>query len=172
MWWFHVCTDWWNGIEWDLRGGECWDSSASGLFGNLMPRSTAGGDCESRDKGNDEICGELKDVGGADPDDEYTETLSSQSLLAPEELLEEIDARRSSGGGAAGSFFTFGEGALACFRALFPARSSSKRSGRGRKCVRSYRPHLLHTILPGFNVERRHEGGSVVWQLKQRRRRY
>ena len=54
---------------------------------------------------------------------------------------------------------------LLCFRDLFPARSSSKRSGRGRKCVLSYKPHLLQTIFPGVRVERRHEGGSVVWQL-------
>lgn len=59
-----------------------------------------------------------------------------------------------------------------CLRDLLPARSSSKRCGRGRRCVRSYRPHLLHTILPGLSVERRQEGGSVVWQLKQRLRRY
>jgi len=58
------------------------------------------------------------------------------------------------------------------FRDLLPVRSSSKRSGRGRKCVRSYNPHLLHTILPGFSVERRQLGGSVWEQLKQRLRKY
>ena len=121
--------------------------------------------------------------------------LSSQSLAPLPECTEladeDTDERRARPTGA-NSFFTgfcFGlteppsEGfaaaaaaaaaaALPCLRALFPARSSSKRSGLGRKCVRSYRPHLLHTILPGLSVERRHEGGSVVWQLKQRRRRY
>src|SRR5258708_11899743 len=61
---------------------------------------------------------------------------------------------------------------LLCFLVLFPALSSSNLNGRGRKCVRSYNPHLLHTILPGLRVERRHDGGSVVWQLKHRRRRY
>lgn len=57
-------------------------------------------------------------------------------------------------------------------RILFPARSSSKRCGRGRRCVRSYNPHLLQTILPGLRVDRRQLGGSVVEQLKHRRRRY
>jgi len=61
---------------------------------------------------------------------------------------------------------------LDAFLALFPALSSSNLNGLGRRCVRSYKPHLLHTILPGFKVERRHEGGSVVWQLKHLRRRY
>ena len=59
-----------------------------------------------------------------------------------------------------------------CLRDLLPARSSSKRCGRGRRWVLSYKPHLLQTILPGFRVERRQEGGSVVWQLKHRLRRY
>lgn len=37
--------------------------------------------------------------------------------------------------------------------------------GLGLKCVRSYNPHRLHTILPGVNVLLLQLGGSVVWQL-------
>jgi hypothetical protein len=112
--------------------------------------------------------------------------LSSQSLFAPEEEETELlRARRLSR--SPGSFLTeVGELGLEfftmepdlepllrlCLRALLPARSSSKRRGRGRRWVRSYKPHLLQTILPGLRVDRRHDGGSVVWQLKQRRLRY
>lgn len=39
-------------------------------------------------------------------------------------------------------------------------------SGRGRECVRSKRPHLLHRTLPGERFERRHVLVSVVQQLK------
>lgn len=39
-------------------------------------------------------------------------------------------------------------------------------SGRGRECVRSKRPHLLHKTLPGDKLERRHVLVSVVQQLK------
>lgn len=113
--------------------------------------------------------------------------LSSQSLVAPlewtEDAVEDTEDRLTRPN-SLGSFFTkpplhfglreptrapLGAG---CFLALFPARSSSKRRGRGRKWVRSYSPHLLQTIFPGLRVERRHEGGSVVWQLKHLRRRY
>ena len=100
---------------------------------------------------------------------------SSQSLVPPlAELVEETERRREIG--SISSFLIdidpggrilgpLGLATLLCFRDLLPARSSSKRSGRGRKCVLSYKPHLLQTIFPGVNVERRHEGGSVVWQL-------
>ena len=100
---------------------------------------------------------------------------SSQSLEPPlAELVEETERRREIG--SISSFLTgidpggrilgpLGLATLLCFRDLFPARSSSKRRGRGRRCVLSYRPHLLQTILPGVRVDRRHEGGSVVWQL-------
>jgi hypothetical protein len=92
----------------------------------------------------------LNDVGGPEPE-EYPETLSSQSL-APlpewmEEAEEETDALRGIPN-SFGSFLTtdtildFGltmvlVGAVGipfdCFLALFPARNSSKRRGRGRK---------------------------------------
>lgn len=97
---------------------------------------------------------------------------------------DETDERRCSGSALSrASFFTTGDSfptfglppaaaAFGCFLVLLPARNSSKRSGRGRKCVRSYRPHLLQTILPGLSVDRRQLGGSVVWQLKHRLRRY
>jgi len=100
---------------------------------------------------------------------------SSQSLEPPlAELVEETERRREMG--STSSFLIgidpggrilgpLGLGTLLCFRDLLPARSSSKRKGRGRRWVLSYRPHLLQTILPGVRVERRHEGGSVVWQL-------
>jgi len=100
---------------------------------------------------------------------------SSQSLEPPlAEVFEETERRREMG--SISSFLIgmdpggrilgpLGLATLLCFRDLFPARSSSKRRGRGRKCVLSYNPHLLQTILPGVRVDRRHEGGSVVWQL-------
>lgn len=97
---------------------------------------------------------------------------SSQSLEPPlAELVEETESRRVMG--SISSFLIdidpggrtlgpLGLATLLCFRDLLPARSSSKRRGRGRKCVLSYKPHLLQTIFPGVSVERRHEGGSVV----------
>ena len=100
---------------------------------------------------------------------------SSQSLEPPfAELVEETERRREMG--SISSFLIgidpggrilgpLGLATLLCFRDLLPARSSSKRRGRGRRCVLSYRPHLLQTILPGVRVDRRQEGGSVVWQL-------
>ena len=109
--------------------------------------------------------------------------LSSQSLPAvpdrDEPFDDDTDERRWIMG-ASSSFFTTGVSlptlglpfVFGCLRVLLPARNSSKRSGRGRKCVRSYRPHLLQTIFPGFRVDRRQLGGSVVWQLWQRRRKY
>jgi len=100
---------------------------------------------------------------------------SSQSLEPPfAELFEETERRREIGSNSSfligmdpgGRIFgPLGLATLLCFRDLFPARSSSKRRGRGRKWVLSYRPHLLQTIFPGVRVDRRHEGGSVVWQL-------
>lgn len=42
-------------------------------------------------------------------------------------------------------------------------------SGRGRECVRSKRPHLLHNTLPGDKLDLRQVEVSVVQQLKQRR---
>jgi len=100
---------------------------------------------------------------------------SSQSLDPPvAELVEETERRREIGSNSSflidmdpGGWILgpFGLGTLLCFRDLLPARSSSKRRGRGRRCVLSYKPHLLQTIFPGVKVERRHEGGSVVWQL-------
>ena len=109
--------------------------------------------------------------------------LSSQSLAPLPERTEEAEdtelrlslARPNS----AGSFLTM---AIFCclglvmglegLRVFDLERNSSNLRGRGRKWVRSYKPHLLQTIFPGLRVERRQEGGSVVWQLKQRRRRY
>jgi hypothetical protein len=102
---------------------------------------------------------------------------SSQSLLlCTDDEDEDTEARREIAWDST-SFFIILEAVepemlLDCLRDLFPVRSSSKRSGRGRKCVRSYRPHLLQTILPGLSVERLQLGGSVWEQLKHRRRRY
>lgn len=38
-------------------------------------------------------------------------------------------------------------------------------SGLGLECVRSKRPHLLQSTLPGVRLERRHVDVSVVRQL-------
>jgi hypothetical protein len=150
--------------------------SFRGAFGSRIPDDSVGGDCEfgSRGIGYGPTAGELYPDCGAEPE-EYSETESSQSLEPPlAELVEETESRRLMGsvssflididpGGS--SFGPLGLATLPCFRDLLPARSSSNRSGRGRKCVLSYRPHLLQTIFPGVSVDRRHEGGSVVWQL-------
>lgn len=118
--------------------------------------------------------------------------LSSQSLAPPPECTDEVDETEllRFKPYSRGSFLTpplteeplglletlgrdFGlRVLLPPLRALLPARNSSNRRGRGRRCVLSYKPHLLQTILPGFRVDLRQLGGSVVWQLKQRRRRY
>jgi len=39
-------------------------------------------------------------------------------------------------------------------------------AGRGRECVRSNKPHLLHSTLPGLRFDLRHVDVSVVQQLK------
>lgn len=126
--------------------------SERGAFGRRMPPSR-GGDCdaESRGIGNVVTAGELKDEFGTEPDD-ARETESSQSLDAPaidgaEPFEEDTDDRRCRGSALSrDSFFTTGvslptfglpAAAFGCFLVLLPARSSSKRSGRGRRCVRS-----------------------------------
>jgi hypothetical protein len=87
--------------------------------------------------------GELYEEGGAEPPDEYTETLSSQSLEAPLDCAEEVEEEVElllANANSLGSFLTRAPSLdlgltvpLLCLRALFPARSSSKRSGLGRR---------------------------------------
>lgn len=144
------------------------------LLGLGKDISEGEGDSESEVGGMD---GELNDVGGAEPDEEYTLTLSSQSLPPPPEPEEEdtelLRARTvlpifgDDLGGEPGELTPpIADLPPEFLRCLLPARNSSNRNGLGRRWVRSYKPHLLQTILPGLRVERRHEGGSVVWQLK------
>jgi len=126
-----------------------------GLLGRRIPPEGMGGDWElgSRGIGNVDAAGELYEDGGADPD-EYIDTVSSQSLVAPpewtEDAVDDTEHLLTSPLYSLGSFLTkppifcFGLKeptspfvVEVCFLALFPARSSSNRKGRGRKCVRS-----------------------------------
>lgn len=117
-------------------------------LGRRMAPDSLGGEADERGIGKVWMAGELKEVGGAEPE-EYTDTLSSQSLLAPADETEPL--RALSWLKSPGSFFTevgededledlpsAGLGPLKlCLRALLPALSSSNRKGRGRRWVRS-----------------------------------
>lgn len=115
-------------------------TSERGLVGSLIPPS-CGGDRESRERGKLWTIGELKEVGGADPE-EYRDTLSSQSLAPLPECIEEpedIELRRSRPY-SRGSFLIMAIFdclglvlALDGLRDLLPERSSSNLRGLARR---------------------------------------
>jgi hypothetical protein len=115
--------------------------ATSERVGSLIPPS-CGGERESRERGKLWATGELKEVGGAEPE-EYRETLSSQSLVPlPEwtEEAEETELRLSTRPSSAGSFLI-----MAIFDCLGLVidleglrdfdleRNSSNLRGRGRR---------------------------------------
>jgi len=147
--------------------------SCIGGLGILMPCPPSKGEFAGEEVAGMlklEIIGELNaELIPSEPADEQIDEESSKSLqpeLSDEgEPCLEGSESESSDFSDLSDFSAFSESSLATTLELFRDLrrvSSSMRCGRGRICVRSYRPHLLHTILPGASVDRLQLGGCVA----------